>query len=220
MFALDQNSVIVWGIIQVFFWVLSFLIGILKLLVSGIFILPLSLLIDSVPDPFLDEGFFTVFINFIWDLLKSFFGLITYLISAGLLTGGNFFFTLICFIVNLFITDPSRKIVDEAVSIVAYNFGVGTSPTGILGGVVIISQDWFVFAEDWVSYILSTIKPPSVIFWEDIMCTVTPDWAAFFDPSGSPGVFQYGEVCITTEDGREYCHFEYELPFGDYRWPT
>jgi hypothetical protein len=219
MLALDQNSTIVWGIIQVFFWVLSFLIGILKLLVSGIFVYPLSLLIPSVPDPFVNEGFFTVFIAFIWDLLKSFFGLITYLISAGLLTGGNFFFTLICFVVNLFITDPSRKIADGAVSIVAYNFGIGTSPVGILGGVVIISQDWFNFAEGWISYILSTVKPPSVIFWEDIMCAVAPDWSSFFDPTDSPGVFQYNEICIYTE-GREYCYWEYELPYGDYRWPT
>jgi len=219
MLALDQNSVIVWGIIQVFFWVLSFLIGILKLLVSGIFILPLSLLIPSVPDPFVNEGFFTVFINFIWDLLKSFFGLISYLLSAGLLTGGNFFFSLVCMVVNLFIVDPTRKIASDAVSIVAYNFGVGTSLTGVVGGVVIISSSWFNFAEDWVSYILSTIKPPSVIFWEDILCAVAPDWASFFDPPASPGVFQYGEVCLDF-DGREYCTFEYELPYGDYRWPT
>ena len=220
MFALDQNSVIVWGIIQAFFWVLSFLVGILKLLISGIFIYPLSLLIPSVPDPFLNEGFFTVFINFIWDLLKSFFGLITYLIAAGLLTGGKFFFTLICFVVNLFITDPTRKIADGDTSIVAYNFGIGTSLTGLIGGVVVISQNWFNFAEGWISYILSTIKPPSVIFWEDIMCAVAPDWASYFDPPAAPGVFQYGEVCIDSGDGRIICEPEFVLPYGDYRWPT
>jgi hypothetical protein len=221
MLALDQNSTVIWGMIQAVFWVLGFLIGILKLLISGIFIYPLSLLISSVPDPFVNEGFFTVFINFIWDLLKSFFGLITYLITAGILTGGNFFFTLICFVVNLFIVNPSRKITDGAVSIVAYNLGAGTSPTGVIGGIELLSQDWFNFTEDWVSYILSTIKPPSVIFWEDIMCAVAPDWAAFFDPSvGSPDVFQYGKVCFYTEDGREVCTFEFELDYGDYHWPT
>ncbi len=225
MLALDQNSVIIWGIIQVFFWVLSFLIGILKLLISGIFILPLSLLIDSVPNPFVDPdtgvdlGFFTVFIAFIWDLLKSFFGLISYLLSAGLLTGGNFFFTLVCFIVNIFIIDPTRKIASDAVEIVAYNIGYGTSLTGIIGGVTLLSSDWFKFAEGWISYILSTVKPPSVIFWEDVLCAVAPDWTEWFNPPATPGVFQYNRICIYAE-GREYCYWEVELPYGDYCWPT
>ena len=217
MFALDQNSTIVWGIIQVFFWVLSFVIGVGKLLVSGMFVYPLSLLIPSVPDPFVNEGFFTVFISFIWDLLKSFFGLISYLISAGLLTGGNFFFTLVCFIVNLFITEPARKIASDAVTITAYNLDIWWLPSDMN----LISTSMFEFAEDWVAYILSTIKPPSVIFWEDIMCaTSAPDWASFFDPPASPGVFTYGEVCLDSGDGRLICEPEYVLPYGDYRWPT
>lgn len=182
-FALDQNSIIVWGLIQIVFWCLSFIIGVAKLIISALLIYPLSLMIASIPDPFAN-GFG---IGFIWDLLKSFFGLLLYLIAEGVMSGGDFFFQILIFFVNLFITNPDKKIATDATAIIAYNLLSATTPSGPIGSIVIVSNSWFDNIGGWFNEtILDGIKTPSAIFWEDILMTTAPDWG-FLTPDPPPG---------------------------------
>ncbi len=193
MFAFHNNSIFIWGIIQIVFWALSFIVGILKLIVSALLIYPLSLMIASIPDPF-SSGFG---FGFIIDLFKSFFGLLLFLLVEGVMEGGDLFFNLLCLVFNLFIVNESREIADNAVSICAYNLGIGGSITSWPGDIVILSKDWFVdIVEKINSNLIRTIKVPSVMFWEDVMMLSAPSWSTEFlylewfewpERGGSPG---------------------------------
>lgn len=218
--AFQQNATFLWGLIQAVFWALTCVIGIIKLFVMGLFIYPLSLLISSIPDPFLNEGFFTVFIDFIWLLLKSLFGFVIYLLSQGIIEGGNFFFSFVVFLVNLFIADPTREISSTATGITAYNLGIDW----LADDKVIISQSMFNLGEDWMIYLLSNIQPPSELFWEFIIPEGSPlhapNWDKYFIDCVLVGGFDTGEErCIIGDDNHEIC-FPIIYPYGEYCWAT